>query len=275
MAAKNTGFIIRIVLAVLLTIGAAVYQRLTGPTHPTSGSVRWQNTEVSYKFDRGHAEPTDQQVVLSAPDTAVSGILLFKRFNTGDGWKGMKLVRDGDKLTGALPQQPPAGKLEFFILLEKNGNTRPVPVDKSVITRFTGQVPDFVLLLHIITIFAAMLLSNLAGLEALVKSDKAYKTGVWAAVFLFIGGMILGPVVQKYAFDAYWTGFPWGMDLTDNKTLIAMVFWLIAVWRGLKGRNAFGWIIAAAVIMLVIFSIPHSIMGSELNYETMQVTTGE
>ncbi len=274
MALKNTGFIVRIVLAILITIGAAVYQKLTGPTHPTFGSVRWQNTEISYQFDRGHDEPTDQQVMLSAPDTAISGVLLFKRFKTDDGWKGMKLVRDGAHLKAALPHQPPAGKLEFFILLEKHGNTITIPTDQTVITRFTGEVPDFVLLLHIIIIFAAMLLSNLAGLEALAKGKNAYKIGLWAAVFLFIGGIILGPVVQKFAFDAYWTGFPWGMDLTDNKTLIAMVFWLIAVWRGLKGRNARGWIIAAAVIMLIIFSIPHSVMGSELNFESMEVQTG-
>jgi hypothetical protein len=186
----------------------------------------------------------------------------------------MKLIREGEELVGALPQQPPAGKVEFFVLLEKNGISKTVPTDQSVVTRFTGEVPDFVLILHIFTIFGAMLLSNLAGLEAAAKGEKSYKVGLWATVFLFIGGMILGPVVQKYAFDAYWTGFPWGMDLTDNKTLIAMIFWLIAVIRGLKGRNARGWIIAAAVVMLIIFSIPHSVLGSELNYQTMEVQTG-
>jgi hypothetical protein len=49
---------------------------------------------------------------------------------------------------------------------------------------------------------------------------------------------------------------------------------LAAVWRGRKGQNARGWIIAAAIIMLIVFSIPHSVMGSELNYETMEVQTG-
>ncbi len=37
---------------------------------------------------------------------------------------------------------------------------------------------------------------------------------------LLVGGMILGPVVQKYAFGVFWTGVPWGWDLTDNKTLV-------------------------------------------------------
>ncbi len=41
--------------------------------------------------------------------------------------------------------------------------------------------------------------------------------------------MILGPIVQKYAFGELWTGIPFGWDLTDNKTLIAFLFWILAV----------------------------------------------
>ena len=200
MTIRIKGFWVRIILALLITVGAAIYQRLTGPTHPTSGMVSLQNTQVYYKFDRGHGEPTDQPVILTAPDSAISGVLLFRRFGANEGWKGMKLVRKDKDLIGALPKQPPAGKMEFFVLLEKNGISKPVPVDRTVITRFTGEVPDFVLILHIFVIFTAMLLSNLAGLEAVANGEKAYKTGLWAAVFLFAGGMILGPVVQKYAF---------------------------------------------------------------------------
>ncbi len=49
-------------------------------------------------------------------------------------------------------------------------------------------------------------------------------------LFLFIaGGMILGPLVQYFAFGELWTGIPFGWDLTDNKTLIALIFWILAV----------------------------------------------
>jgi hypothetical protein len=41
--------------------------------------------------------------------------------------------------------------------------------------------------------------------------------------------MILGPVVQYYAFGEFWTGVPFGWDLTDNKTLVAVIFWALAV----------------------------------------------
>jgi len=77
--------------------------------------------------------------------------------------------------------------------------------------------------------------------------------------------MILGPIVQKYAFGDLWTGFPFGYDLTDNKVLIAVVFWVAAFFLKKKSK---WWVLAAAVIMLIIYLIPHSVLGSELDYDS-------
>ncbi len=176
---------------------------------------------------------------------------------------------------GSLPHQPPAGKIEYFILLQKDDNQITLPQDKSIITRFTGAVPSYVLLPHILIMFVAMFMSVAAGLEALANGSRAYIFTLWTTVLLFLGGMILGPIVQKFAFDAYWTGFPWGMDLTDNKTLVAMIAWIAAAWRGRGNKNARWWIVSATVILLIVYLIPHSMMGSELNYETMNVEVGE
>jgi hypothetical protein len=90
---------------------------------------------------------------------------------------------------------------------------------------------------------------------------------------LIAGGMILGPLVQKYAFGDLWTGIPFGWDLTDNKTLIAVFAWILAVVMNRK-KDRPAYTIAAAVILLLIYSIPHSLFGSELDYVTGTVTQG-
>jgi hypothetical protein len=72
--------------------------------------------------------------------------------------------------------------------------------------------------------------------------------------------------VQKFAFGSLWTGFPFGYDLTDNKTLIAFIGWVIALIAGRKGKPARGWVLAAAILLLIVFLIPHSLLGSELDY---------
>ncbi|MCX6335012.1 MAG: hypothetical protein NT092_12035 [Bacteroidia bacterium] len=85
--------------------------------------------------------------------------------------------------------------------------------------------------------------------------------------------MILGPLVQKFAFGAFWTGVPFGWDLTDNKTLIAVLFWILAVVMNLKKERPV-YTVLAAIVLLLIFSVPHSMFGSELDYGTGQVTQG-
>jgi len=108
---------------------------------------------------------------------------------------------------------------------------------------------------------------------ALAKNPRQKTYGQVTLLTLILGGMILGPVVQKYAFDALWTGIPFGWDLTDNKTLFGLVFWLIAVIGNWKKERP-GLTILATVMLLIIFSIPHSMFGSELDYETGNMIQG-
>jgi hypothetical protein len=85
--------------------------------------------------------------------------------------------------------------------------------------------------------------------------------------------LIMGPLVQKYAFNELWTGVPYGWDLTDNKTLIAFLAWLIAYWVSRKQESRIA-IIAAMVVTIVIFSIPHSLFGSQLDPATGKIIQG-
>jgi hypothetical protein len=73
--------------------------------------------------------------------------------------------------------------------------------------------------------------------------------------------------MQWYAFGAWWTGVPFGWDLTDNKTLMAAVAWLAAAFQMRGGRQARTAIILAAVTTLVVFAIPHSAWGSEFKWD--------
>ncbi len=77
--------------------------------------------------------------------------------------------------------------------------------------------------------------------------------------------------MQQYAFGALWTGFPFGYDLTDNKTLIMWIVWAVACavvgWKTTwNERLARAIVLLATVVMLVVYLIPHSLRGSELDY---------
>ena len=78
--------------------------------------------------------------------------------------------------------------------------------------------------------------------------------------------------MQWYAFGEFWTGFPVGHDLTDNKTLIAVVAWIIALVAIRRSpAQARWWVLSAAVVTFVTFVIPHSVLGTELDYSAVPV----
>jgi hypothetical protein len=264
-------------LAVIITLSAGVYQRLTGPTYPLKGKVIINGQEIDYKFNRSHSGKKNQPVRLECPDSTYQAELRYTFFKANKSWESSLMKWEEGQFTAELPNQPPAGKLEYYIVLSKQSRKHTVPSDRTVVTRFKGDVPAGVLIPHVLFMFLAMLLSNLSALEALAESKQLKLYTILTVVLLFIGGMILGPIVQRYAFGALWTGIPFGYDLTDNKTLLAMIGWLFALVQILRKKNGQSrwWVIAAALILLLIYSIPHSMLGSELDYKTMQVRTGQ
>jgi hypothetical protein len=253
------------ILACVVTIASAIYQKRTGPSWPVSGKLNLAGSEIRFKLLRSH-DVGDQPVALQAADSNLTAVLHFHRYKTGDSWTEKEMLRHQDSLISSLPHQPPAGKLEYYLTIGKNEQVWRVPPQGYIITRFKGHVPVGVLIPHIIFIFAAMLLSTRTALAVWAGSEKLLSYTRWTVGLLLLGGMILGPFVQKYAFNAFWTGVPYGYDLTDNKTLIAFLAWLMALWAVHKREHHKRWIVAAALITLIIFIIPHSMFGSELDY---------
>ncbi|MBN2638720.1 MAG: hypothetical protein JXR65_06490 [Bacteroidales bacterium] len=261
------------ILAVVLTLSAVYYQRLTGPTYPLKIKSELSGKTLSFKLPRSHVTENNCPVELNIPDSSVSGKLLYRIFPVSAKWDTLLMFRKGNMLTAYLPKQPAAGKLAYKIILSNKSQTDLLPAKDPVIIRFKGSVPDAVLVPHILFMFLAMFFSNVAGLMAIWRKRR-YQTYAWITLlFLAIGGGILGPIVQKFAFGDYWTGIPFGWDLTDNKTLIALIFWIVAVLLNIK-KKKYGWVVTAAVVLLLIYSIPHSMFGSEYNYETGKVVQG-
>jgi hypothetical protein len=253
------------VVAFFLTVGSAVYQRMTGPSYPLRGAVRLGGKEVPFKFERSEGQK-DAVVKIPTGDPAVRGWLAWKRYRTEELWTAVPMMYRDNFLQAELPVQPPAGKVVYRVLLEGAGEQRLVPDGDPVVIRFTGDVPGLILWPHILVMFLALLLSTRAGLEFFSREPQLKNLTYLSLILLFVGGMVLGPIVQKFAFGAYWTGWPFGGDLTDNKTAVAFLAWVAAALALSRSRRANVWVLAAAIILLLVYLIPHSLAGSELEY---------
>lgn len=256
--------------AVVVTLSSAVWQRLSGPTYPVRGTVRLGTEEIGLRLTRSHGGDGDQLVRVQAVDAGVTGEVAWRRYPTKEAWQRLEMVRHGEWLVAALPHQPPAGKLEYQVRLHRGAEAAVFP-DRPAVTRFKGGVPAALLVPHILAMFVGMLVSNRAGLEAVAGGPSQSRLAVIALALLGVGGLILGPAVQKAAFDAWWTGWPFGHDLTDNKTAVVALAWAWAAWRSRGGRPARGALVAASLVTLVVFAIPHSTWGSELRWDDVGV----
>jgi hypothetical protein len=278
------------ILALIITLAAAYYQRKTGPTYPKSVNITLNNSEYELKLVRSIGLDERPEVKLHVNDTSVTAALFYKRFKTEEVYQRAdfcykvypihsfvmnKIFKMSEEkgFFAQIPPQPPAGKLQYYIETTDSKGTQIIFKDAPVVIRFKGSVPSAILTPHIIIMFIAMLFSTATGLLALFRHKSFIKYGVWTFILLTAGGMILGPVVQKYAFGELWTGIPFGWDLTDNKTLIAFLFWLLAVIMNRKKERPV-YSILAAIVLLLVYSIPHSLFGSSLDYSSGQVIQG-
>ena len=192
-------------------------------------------------------------------------ILHYRQYPTTNDYTTVPFTWKDGAWQAALPVQPVAGKLQYYITVAGKDYLK----DEPVVIRFRNDVPASILVPHILLMFGAMLFAVYMFL--LVVTHKPYRKWLWITVgTLFVGGFILGPFVQHAAFGPWWAGFPYGTDLTDNKTLISFIFFLAALatlkWKYNK------WVVCLAVLMMIIvFSIPHSAYGSEYDYSTQQL----
>ena len=270
------------ILAFVLMLSAGVYQRYTGPTYKLRGSYTVGEQVVKYRLVRSAYSTADTVVVIPAP-AGVAGDLVYRRYPTDDEFTRIPLVRRGEELAGTLPAQPPAGKLEYHLALMTPAGPIVAPgTGENAVIRFKGWVPKSVLILHVAFMFFGVLVAWRVGLGALFSGRGIVKLS-WAALILFtVGGLLLGPWVQKYAFDDWWTGVPFGWDLTDNKTLVMWLAWffaLLVIGRGArrdledggtggekKARLA---VVIAAIVTVAVYLIPHSMAGSQLDYDAV------
>ncbi|HPE86135.1 MAG TPA: hypothetical protein PLS41_02300 [Bacteroidales bacterium] len=262
------------VVSFVLMITIAVFQRTTGPTYPQKATISLNGKPVQVKLPT--SADNDKDAIVSIPDTGrtMRGYYFFRKFNSEEHWTRYQMHHENDALIAELPAQPAAGKLEYRIFLKTDSHEFSI-TDDPIVIRFKNPVPEYILIPHILFMFLAMVFSMRTGFEALIQGKRTRRLAGITTLLLFLGGLILGPLVQYFAFGDFWTGWPIGKDLTDTKTMISFIFWGIAWLKLRKNPGNRFWPVFASIILLMVYLIPHSLFGSEFDYSSGQVKTGK
>jgi hypothetical protein len=208
----------------------------------------------------------------------------------------MQRVKDTPTYVDALPHLERGQRFFYYFVAEDEaGNTFTLKAQKQKLERlfrgagernfyvtYFARVPKAVLVPHIALITAALIFlvhSLYFSLSHLINGNgfpKLYKTVFWGWATFTVAVLPLGYLVAWYGLGVGWGGFPVGWDITDNKSLLAALFWLglliskpnhflrrnplSARKRDWLSDNAFARLtIVALVLTIGIYMIPHSI----------------
>ena len=252
--------------AVVITLVLSVYQRMTGPTYPKKVTVELNGESYKLKLPRSGVRH-DEIVTLKGIPSGTEAQLHYRCYPTSHAYTTVDFRCIDHELQAALPVQPIGGKLQYYITVDG----KDYQAEDPLLIRFRQDVPAVILVPHILFMFAAMLFAIYTLLLVVTRKKYAKWLKITVAT-LFVGGFIFGPLVQHVAFGPWWTGFPFGTDLTDNKTLLSFLFFVLALLTLRWKHNR--WVVALAVLfMVIIFTIPHSMYGSEYDYSTQQLST--
>ena len=252
------------ILAIVITLALSIYQRMTGPTYPKKVNVELRGQSFQIKLPRSGVQ-RDEIVTLKGVPSSVEAKMHYRRYPTTNDYTTVDFQWQDGAWQAALPVQPVAGKLQYYLTVDGKDYLK----DEPVVIRFRNDVPAYILIPHILLMFGAMLFAIYTLL--LLMTRKEYRKWLIITVgTLFVGGFVLGPLVQHAAFGPWWTGFPYGTDLTDNKTLISFLFFLAAL-ATIKWKYNKWLVVLAVLVMIAVFTIPHSAFGSEYDYEKQEL----
>jgi hypothetical protein len=286
------------VVAFLLATSAMVYQRATGPTYPYRDRLVVGGKSYKLSFPRSSElvsrSPEDPrmkgaEVGLPAKPPGVTAMVHWRRYPRREDYIALPmsevitstLIPGKPKQTvrtysAEIPPQPAAGKVEYYVTVDTPKGEQRFPAgNDTIVLRYKDYVPLTILVPHVTAMILVIIVGMRAGLSALFQPRTTRRYAWVALILMTIGGMTLGPLVQKYAFGEYWTGFPNGGDWTDNKMLFMWLAWLVAcVVLGASTKPVTGIgraaTFVAALVMTVVYLIPHSMGGSQLDYSAIE-----
>jgi hypothetical protein len=259
--------------------------RLTDPSAPINYVLVPDHSEYGHS---GHFVRVD--VWPTGENKGISVKILFKK-QTDDKFyeASMERVDRSNVYAFILPPLENGQRWFYFIQAAAGkGHTVKIPPnapDKPLPwVTYEGRVSPYILSVHIALVVGSIFFLIHALYFALLilsrarESDwptlmKCYRSVLLGWLSFFIGAVPLGIYVSNVTFGPgnQWGAFPFGKDITDNKTQLEIIIWLIVLLTRidlLKGKpgparvtaRAFTWLVVAGTIATAaVYMIPHSL----------------
>jgi hypothetical protein len=273
---------VRIVLGFILTVALLGISRRLSTRRPRDLAVDGDGFRLEHRTVTEQVGPGRPDLALSVEgEQALEPVVRYWLGNEED-LQSIAMTGGGDGVWEAsLPEFEKGTKIYYAIeLLRAGGIAARIPAEHEsfLFIKYKGKVSAVVLTLHILFMFASfyfMVQSFWSCIGIVIGRPwkaEAVRNARWVLISSFIGGWPLGFILNYQAFGPVWEGFPFGYDVTDNKTQIMFVFWLVSLLlvRGsflgkgeeldmLGARGFAAAVIVSFIVSLTLFIVPHSL----------------
>jgi len=145
-------------LAAVITLCAAYYQRITGPTYPKKAVLMINGLSYTLRLTRSISLEERSEIRLGINDTTIKAVAFFRKFRSDDEYQISEFkykvypvhlflmnrifgIKEEKGFYASLPPQPRAGKLQYYIRITDLNGTRTLFKETPVVVRFKGGVP--------------------------------------------------------------------------------------------------------------------------------------
>lgn len=278
----NRKMAIRIILGFILTIALLGISRSLSTRRPHDLAAESTGFRVEHRTVTEQVGPGRPDLSLTVKgDQALEAVVRYRVGREG-ALRTVVMTGEGDgRWRAVLPDLGRGTKIYYALELLRSGETVariPEKNDSFLFIKYKGKVSAVVLTLHILFMFASFyfmvqsLWSALGILAGRAWKAEAVRHARWVLISSFIGGWPLGFILNYQAFGVVWEGFPFGYDVTDNKTQIMFVFWLVSLLlvrgsflgrgeeRDMLGARGFAVaLLVSFIVSFLLFIVPHSL----------------
>ncbi|HEY5132644.1 MAG TPA: hypothetical protein VII85_03060 [Candidatus Krumholzibacteriaceae bacterium] len=272
----------RIIISVIVTMVLLVAARWLSKGKPVDYAVREAGMTLYHRTVPAQIGPGQPLIKMRVDPPLLLGIVVrwMEPPSKEIGARGLVRVED-NKYEVFLPDLGKGARIKYWITATNSEGTRvrvPKNPSKFGILAFKGPVSKRVLVAHIVCMFGAFffMVMSLFGAVGILRAREGKRGTVrsarWVLVCSFIGFVPLGMLLNHEVYGTIWEGYPFGRDITDSKTQVIFVLWLVSLLlvrgsfigggeeKDRLGPTAFAWaIIVSFLVSLALFIVPHSI----------------
>ena len=269
-----------VVLALLASVFALLAAGCSSKEVVEESKQRWVRIKHTPITEARAGRETTLEAEITGPPGSQITAFIFYRIDARPFQVADMSALEKNRYFGAIPPQSRGDVLQYYIEARTASDMVVRAPAKERAEGFTVKVkgkPNTILLAtHVIIIFIALFFYMFSGyLSVRALQHRRSLLYIPRVAFLgtatfFVASIPLGMVVAYQTYGVPWTGFPVGDDLTDNKSLVILIYWIVcavlyrgSLWRKDPSHDFLPMItlpyvhLAGSILTALLFALPH------------------